>query len=218
MKNFSSHWNKRLKKGAISLELLLNFLIYFVIFIFLFTLAIIPIKIFYLKIAARDTAILYAELVHFSNANDLQSRAKYIMTGDKTNPEKITSGIVNVGENKNIKAIEINKGGEGTCRADVAKIVSYYITKNLFKEKTLPSLLFDPSKITITIDDSGCAQGNTPFKRGLNAVGDFFQGFVYTFSLDVNISYPIYIFRVVNLNLKPFNMTISGNFHMRYNK
>lgn len=206
------------RRGAVSLEFLLNFVIYFVVFLFLFNLAIIPIKIFYLKIVARDTAILYTQLIHFYGATDLPSQAYYIMgeefPKDNLNSMKLRFQFVKVGYNKTIESVKV----EGSCRKDVANVVSYYITKNLFKEGTLSSLLFDPTRITINIEDTGCPQGDNLSEKVLDWVSDFFKGIFFTFNVTVKVEYPIYIFELVNLNLVGVNKKIQGSFSIDYNK
>jgi len=204
--------NTKRPGAAISLEFLLNFLIYIVVFMFLFNVAVIPIKIFYLKCAARDAGILYSQLLHYSGSNDLYDQAKYIM-GDLTNTElnsKTTS--VTVGTNKTIPLITI-KSGETYYKDSVAKVVSYYVTRNLFRDGSLSSKFFDPAKLTIKIDDE-------EEKPGILArFKEFFQRVFYSFGLTVTVEYPITIFRAIDLTkLIGENFTIKATFYLKFNE
>ncbi|MEM3473539.1 MAG: hypothetical protein QW735_02970 [archaeon] len=200
------------KRGAISLELLFNFLIYIIIFIFLFSLLTIPIKIFYLKCASRDAIIIYAQLQHFSGSKDLYEQAKYLM-GDKDNTElKSDVKEVTIGPNKKIALINT----KGNCKKDVALITSYYVTRNLFQEKSLSSRLFRVEELTININDEATTAGNI-FQK----LGSFFKSIVYTYNLSVSITYPITVFRITdfsNANTNIMKFEIKGETFLKYNK
>ncbi len=182
------------KTGAITLEFLLNFLIYLVVFLFLFNLAVLPLKVFYLKTAARDAAIIYTQLAHFKGPN-LSEEAEKIMGEDFAGA----------------KSIHLIKW-EGNCKPGAAEAVSYYITKEFTKKGSLISYLFDINHLTIVIEDDAYGK-----KSLLQKVGDFIQGFFYTYEVEVTIKYNLSIFNVINLSLIGTPVTASGTCIIRYN-
>jgi len=187
------------KTGAITLEFLLNFLIYLVVFLFLFNLAVLPLKIFYLKTAARDAAIIYTQLAHFKD-KDLHEEAVKIMGED----------FKSVIEEDN-KSISLIKVGGNYNKKDVAEAVSYYITKDFTKKSSLTSYLFDTNNMIIEINDDNYASSF------FGKIGKFMQGFISTYEVTVTIKYNLSIFKVINLNLIGTPVTASGSCIIKYN-
>lgn len=193
---YSNKYSKRV--GAIYIEFLLNFFIYLLIFIFLFSFAIIPLQLFYLKSAARDAAVVYSQLAHFSIYPDNVSFQIQTMLGE-TFP-------------KGYKPIQIDSSSK--VRDDIASIISQYIDEELTKKGTLQSLLFDESKISIMIEDSGKVAPSDSF---LSKVGTFLQNFIYTSSVKITIKYQLSLLEVIDLKLFKYEASINGVCIVRYN-
>ena len=184
------------RRGVVSLEFLLNALIYIPIFILLFQISVIPLQQFYLAQAARSGALIYIQIKHYDGKSD---KIKEIL--DKMAPgefEKLPEGI----------------------RSDAEKITKCLIKSEFINSangNALPGKLFNISKIDVSIDntDEVPPSSNLLIKLIKNIGKSITQNFS-TENVIIELSYPFTLLKIFDLSFGTFRIT-SGKYTVRYN-
>ena len=174
----------------------------------LFQISLIPLQQFYLTQAARSSALVYIQLKHYDGyKEDYDNILKEMLPGKY---EEIP------------KAMFSGKFFDKPPKPNAAEVTKYLIRKELTdsaNKNALPGKLFDVSKVTIKIDDTGNIQDKDNIfflKKVLHKVGKAIANLFSTEEVTITVEYPFTLFKVFDLSfgvLPP----ITGKYTVRYN-
>jgi hypothetical protein len=182
------------RRGAIAIEITLNMLIYTIVFMVLFQLAMVPLQQFFIQTASRSAALLYVQLRHAGDAKDTQKTMVVAMLRG-SELEKALNG----GRSVTIEPLVTTED-----------LVRYYVKVDLFGDTaTLPGKLFDASRI-----DMKCAIDPPEHEGFFGGIADYFVNLVNTRQVTVTITYSREFIQGLWGSLPP--LSIKGEYVCRY--
>jgi len=159
------------RNGAVTLELLLNFLIYLIVTVFLLQVLLLPLQILLIDGTLRKAALVYEQIGHYEDSNITQNQLSFLKPWDGIagfSPEWIKNYIENA-----------------TSKTKAEKLTEVYI-KVSFPQNTFAGKIVDVKKMDITFEKS-----QIPFLTKLFG----------TKTVTITCKYPITVFNVVNFGI-----------------